>query len=133
MPKSGVLVAIALVLSACVNTMPQTFVGVAPGAPADAYSCVLSELAHAEYGVLDGERDAGFIRAERRRRDDFSEFLTGDRYYDVINVTLSEDGEGTRIQAIASSQVESGGDRRSSRVHDRAKEMAARIVDSCGA
>lgn len=91
---------------------------------------VLGEL---EYNILDADRDAGFIRAERQHPGSTPFFMTATGFFDLMTVTVLEDGGGASLRVHASSQVEEEGQRRSSGIatSDEARADADAVLTRC--
>lgn len=83
-----------LILVGCWATNANTLA--ASGlAPADAYTCVLRELAKRDYVVTTAEREAGMIRSEKKASGAATALLSNTTYYDEIHALVLP-GESSR-------------------------------------
>jgi hypothetical protein len=77
-------------------------------APADLYSCVVRELARLEYSVLQADRDAGLVKAERKASGTGTALFTGAAYYNEITALVLPPTDSTpaelRLTLVRSKQ-----------------------------
>ena len=108
------LVLVALAAVACgVSAAAARRDFVAPVAASEAYSRALQVLNDFGYTVLDADRDAGFIRAERKSSGTGTELLTGTSYFWTITVTMAADSSGGTRYVIQPQNVKEERGRRS--------------------
>lgn len=133
----GIAAMALLVLTACGPSTQSTLVETAL-APADAYTCVMRELAKMKYQVKAADRDAGFIQAERKTSGAGTALFTGASYYLEMAVTIVPGAAGKPTQLNVSqtgSKQEGGGSRTSTGMvlTKGDKKEATAIITACSA
>ena len=102
----------AIVVACGVSTQAARREGVAPLAPADAFTRAVATVTNFGYAIADTNRASGLIRAERKTNGGgFSELMTGESIFWGLTITLVPDSAGTRYVVQPSSAKEIHGNR----------------------
>ncbi len=134
--KTSTLLVLAA-LTACGPSTQTTLVETGL-APADAYTCVMRELAKMSYQVKSADRDAGFIQAERKVSGTGMAMLTGTSYYLEIAAAVipGAAGKPTQLSVSPTRSKQAGSNSRTSTgmvLKKGDKEEANAIVKTCSA
>lgn len=129
---------IALTALAACGTATKTMLIDTPLTPADSYTCAMRQLARMGYAVKAGDRDAGFIQAERKASGTGVAFITGAAYYNEIAVTVlpGVDGKPTQLSVSPTRSKQEGNSARTSTGMSLTKDIereADALVAACTA
>jgi hypothetical protein len=97
----------------------------------------MRQFASHGYIVQDGDRDAGFIKAEKSRSSSLGSVLAGAEYFTemVVNIIPSTEGGGSDIRLLVSRTKQASGQQRTSagvQLKSEDEEDAAEITAACG-
>lgn len=138
--RCTVLIAALLVLVAACAARPESFVTRTPTPTGDAYTCALRMVNQLGFSVVNADREAGFINAERQTSGGAEVFLTGIKELDQLRISTYEDAlsETTEIRVTAGQGTASAhafsdvSETTMSAPSDSGREAARTILVACG-
>jgi hypothetical protein len=135
MKKGTLSLAIALLAAGCV-TAPVSSLTTSANSVGGTYSCALRELTRLNYVLLGADRDAGFIRAERKTSGGVLSVLGGADFYSEISVTVlpATTGSGSQLRVHSTMAKDEGRGRTTRDMHNTgpAKKDADLLHAACG-
>ena len=131
--------ALCLSIVGCISTAPFSLVQPSPRGAPDLFDCTLQQINRLEYVVLDANKDAGFIRAERKTSGGAGEVIWNRATHDQLTAAVYPETSGRaslRLTATTTSQKDHGdgaGQRTAQTTSTRAKQDVATVVAACSA
>lgn len=125
--SKAVLAFVLFAFVACATGGRVTLQGMSPASGSDLFSVASQKLIDMGYSIENGDRDAGFIVAEKQAgKKGFAENIQ------VIRVSFSGDGEGTSFSVQASTDYIAAlsGERKADNPDDIVKEDARELRET---
>ena len=110
MKTSIATVALAVVvLTGCASSVqPRSFSRPTPKSASDVYACAMGHLNVAGYTIIDANKEAGFIKAEKKTSGVGRVLMTGQNLFDQMTISVFEDPSNhqTTLRATAATMTE---------------------------